>query len=524
MRLVRLSALLVATALATGLPRAARAYDGPPSFADEAQHLLPGVVNVSTSQTIRGEPGPTMPNIPGLQGSPFEQFFRDFMERTHPGLGTPDQGQGQGGGEGQSAPGGQNDQDNGDDDNTPNPNPQAPARHLQSLGSGFIIDPSGIIVTNNHVIDGADEITVTLQDNTILKAKLLGHDDRTDLAVLKVTPPPGKTLTSVSWGNSDSARVGDWVLAIGDPFGLGGTVTAGIVSSLGRDINQGPYDDFIQTDAPINRGNSGGPLFNMQGQVIGINTAIYSPSGGSIGIGFSIPSNLAKNVVAQLRDFGRAKRGWLGVKIQEVTPEIAESIGLPTASGAMVAGVNDGGPAQKSGLKPGDVILTFNDEPVKAMRNLPLIVAETPIGHDVPVQIWRNGGRQTVTVDVGEMPNDVEQAAAEAPAPVAPPATRSTELTGFGLEIAPITASTRARFQLPLNQKGVVITDVRTNTPASDRGLQPGNVIMEVQQQPVATVADVQQRLSDARTAHRKSVLLLVQTPDGMRFVPLPLG
>jgi serine protease Do len=301
-------------------------------------------------------------------------------------------------------------------------------------------------------------------------------------------------------------------------------VTAGIVSARGRDINQGPYDDFIQTDAPINRGNSGGPLFNMDGKVVGINTAIYSPSGGSIGIGFSIPSNLAKNVVAQLRNFGHAKRGWLGVRIQQVTPDIAESVGLKDASGAMIAGINEGGPASRSDLKPGDIVLKFNGQDVKEMRNLPRIVAETEINKQVPVVVWRNGHEQTLQVTVAEMPDDVKQASAEDVAPAAPAAPKSTALAGLGVAIAPISPSTRSRYQIAGDQKGVVITDVQTGSVAADRGLRPGNVIMEVQQEAVATTADVEQKLKSARAAHRKSVLLLVQTQDGMRFIPLPVG
>jgi serine protease Do len=520
MRLPRLTALALAAALAVP-SRAVIARDAPPSFADLAAQLLPGVVNVSTSQTVRTADAGNMPapQIPGLApGSPFEQFFRDFMQRQREGQnGGQDQGQGD-----QD----QGDQDqNGDQDQGNNPvQPHAPPRRLQSLGSGFIIDPSGIIVTNNHVIDGADEITVTLQDNTSLKAKLIGRDERVDLAVLQVIPPKGKTLTAVQWGDSDKARVGDWVLAIGDPFGLGGTVTAGIVSARGRDINQGPYDDFIQTDAPINRGNSGGPLFDMDGHVVGINTAIYSPSGGSIGIGFSIPSNLAKNVVAQLRNFGHAKRGWLGVRIQEVTPEIAESVGLKTPSGAMIAGINEGGPAAKGELKPGDIVLSFNGQDIKEMRNLPRIVAETEINKQVPVVVWRNGAQETLQVTVAEMPDDVKQASAEDTAPAAPVAPKSTALAGLGVQIAPISPMTRSRYRIAPDQKGVVITDVKGDSIAAMRGLQAGNVIMEVQQESVATTGDVEQKLSRARAAHRKSVLLLVQTQDGMRFVPLPIG
>jgi serine protease Do len=504
-----LAAALVLPALS--LPHPSAAHDGPPSFADLASQLLPGVVNVATSQTVRaGADAPDQgPQIPGMQGSPFEQFFHDFMQHAHPGMPAP--GEGDEGGQ------------NSPPDQAP-AGPAAPGRRLQSLGSGFIIDGSGIIVTNNHVIDGADEITVTLQDNTTLKAKLIGHDERTDLAVLKVTPPPGKTLTTVQWGNSDTGRVGDWVLAIGDPFGLGGTVTAGIISARGRDINEGPYDDFIQTDAPINRGNSGGPLFNMDGKVIGINTAIYSPSGGSIGIGFSIPSNLAHIVVAQLRQYGHAKRGWLGVRIQQVTPDIAESVGLKDASGAMIAGVTADGPAAKAALKPGDVVLSFNGVPVKEMRNLPLIVAETDIGKQVPVVVWRNGGQQTAQVTVAEMPDEVEKASVESNMPVTPPKPKSTALAGLGVAIAPISPETRSQYQIAPDQKGVVITDVKQNSIAAQRGLQAGNVIMEVQQEAVATTGDVEQKLSRARAAHRKSVLLLVQTQDGMRFVPLPVG
>jgi serine protease Do len=296
-------------------------------------------------------------------GSPFEQFFKDFLNRNKPG------GQGDKG-----AP--------------------APERRMQSLGSGFIIDPSGLVVTNNHVIEGADEITVTLQDNTSLKAKVLGRDETGDIALLQVKTD--KQLPAVQFGDSDAERVGDWVLAIGNPFGLGGTVTAGIVSARGRDIHQGPYDDFIQTDAAINRGNSGGPLFNMDGQVIGMNTAIYSPSGGSIGIGFSIPANLVKAVVTQLKDFGHPRRGWLGVRIQQVTPDIAESLGLHDASGAMVAGVNDGGPADKAKIHNGDIILKFNGQDVKEMRSLPRIVADSEVGKSVPVLLWRDGKQVTV--------------------------------------------------------------------------------------------------------------------------------
>ncbi len=498
MSFARLRAPLIAATLALPLlaplsiavaPLPAVARDAPTSFADLAERLLPAVVNISSTTTITPHSGPgnapgagpEMPNFP--PGSPFEQFFRDFMERNRQG--------------------GQN----------------QPPRRSQSLGSGFIIDTAGYVVTNNHVIDGADEITVILQDNTSLKAKLVGRDERTDLAVLKVETT--HKLVAVPFGDSDASRVGDWVLAIGNPFGLGGTVTAGIVSARGRDIRQGPYDDFIQTDAAINRGNSGGPLFNMNGEVIGINTAIYSPSGGSIGIGFSIPSNMAKTVVAQLKEYGKTKRGWLGVRIQQVTPEIAESLGLKEAAGAMVAGVTDGGPAQKANIRNGDIILKFNGQDVKEMRTLPRIVAETTIGKDVPVDIWRDGKMLDVHVAIAELPDDQQTASA---APEAKPdATKATKVEGLGLTVAPINDETRAKFQIGADQKGVVVTDVVAG-PAAERGIKPGDVIVEVQQKSVNTPAEVTARITDVRKSGRKSVLILIQGQDGLRWVPVPLA
>ncbi len=311
----------------------AQAADRPDSFADLAERLSPAVVNISTSMVVKDGSRPALPRFP--EGSPFEDFFKEFEDR------------------GQS-------------------------RRTQSLGSGFIIDSSGIVVTNNHVIENADKISVILANDEVFEAELIGRDQKTDIAVLKIDP--GNTrLSAVSFGDSDKLRVGDWVIAIGNPFGLGGTVTAGIVSARGRDIGSGPYDDFIQTDASINRGNSGGPLFNLDGDVIGINTAIFSQSGGSVGIGFAISANLATQVVQQLQDFGRTRRGWLGVFIQEVTEDIAESLGLKTANGALVASVTENGPADKAGLQAGDVILKFDGQAVEKSRDLPRIVAETAV-------------------------------------------------------------------------------------------------------------------------------------------------
>jgi serine protease Do len=508
MRSPAFRALLLCGALAlpaiapVAIAAPAMARPAPDGFADLAARLLPAVVNISSTQNVQangnGGPGagPDMPMFP--PGSPFEQFFKDFLNRNRPNGGKP----------GQPGQQGQNDD-------------QAPVRRMQSLGSGFIIDPSGIIVTNNHVIEDADEITVTLQDNTSLKAKLIGKDERSDIALLKVDPD--KPLSAVPFADSDKSRVGDWVLAIGNPFGLGGSVTAGIVSARGRDIHQGPYDDFIQTDASINRGNSGGPLFNLDGEVIGINTAIYSPSGGSIGIGFSIPANMAKNVVAQLREYGRARRGWLGVRIQEVTPEIAESLGLHDPNGAMVAGVSDDGPAAKAKIHNGDIILRFNNEDVKSWHNLPRIVAETAIGQNVPVTIWRDGKQQDIQVSVAELPDDqAQQASATVPAkPVTP---QPAQIAGLGLSLAPITDDAKSKYQLNADQKGVVITNITPNSPAADRGLRPGDVIVEVQQEAVNSPSDVQDRVDRIRKQNRRSVLMLVQGQDGLRWIPLPLA
>jgi len=505
-KIVRASLIVLAALFAAPLlpglgARPAIARTAPESFADLAAKLLPSVVNISTSANAPARAG--LPEMPGLPpGSPFEQFFKDFMERNRP-PGTRPPG---------SAPG-------------PNPRegqpqrPEQPERRTQSLGSGFIIDPSGLIVTNNHVIDGADEITVTLPDNTTLKATLVGRDERVDVALLQVKSE--KPLPAVPFADSSGARVGDWVLAIGNPFGLGGTVTAGIVSALQRDIRSGPYDDFIQTDASINQGNSGGPLFNMNGEVIGINTAIFSRSGGSIGIGFAVPANLAKIVVAQLREFGHARRGWLGVRIQQVTPDIAESVGLREPGGAMIAGINEGGPADQAKIRPGDIVIRFNNQDVKEMRNLPRIVAETAIGQEVPVTVWRDGKEHTLKAMVGELPDEPKVATAT---PGGREGTAgAVELGGLGLQIAPISGPTRDKYRLADDQKGVVITEVTPGSAAAERGLKAGDVIVEVQQEPVNTPAELQKRLETVRKQSRRSVLMLIQSQDGRHWVPLPL-
>lgn len=355
-----LAGALVATGLIISAAGPASAI-GPESVADVAEPLLDAVVNISTSQVVTSSRRNQIPQPP--EGSPFEDFFDDFFEQ------------------------------NPESENTP--------RRVQSLGSGFVIDPSGILVTNNHVIEGADEITANFTDGTKLIAEVIGRDEKTDIAVIQVKPE--KPLTALKFGRADILRVGDWVMAIGNPFGLGGSVTVGIVSARNRDINSGPYDNFIQTDAAINRGNSGGPLFNLDGEVIGINTAIISPTGGSIGIGFAIPSETAVNVISQLRQFGETRRGWLGVRIQEVTDDIAQGLSLAEAKGALVSGITEEGPAEEAGLLPGDVIIEFDGQPVDAMHELPRMVADQPIGKEVIVAVLRKGERQEVSVTLGRL-------------------------------------------------------------------------------------------------------------------------
>jgi serine protease Do len=474
----------------------------PESFAPLVRRLLPAVVNISTTQGAAGPRAnrPDAPDTPQAPpGSPFEEFFRDFFNRNRP----------------PGAPGMPGPQGEG-------PRQGPPARRGQSLGSGFIIDPSGIVITNNHVIEGADEINVILQDNTSLRATLVGTDPRTDIAVLRVRH--NAPLPAVPWGDSDTALVGDWVLAIGNPFGLGGTVTAGIVSARGRDIRQGAFDDFIQTDAAINRGNSGGPLFNMRGEIVGINTAIYSPTGGSIGIGFSIPSNLARGVARQLAEAGRVRRGWLGVNIQQVTDEIAESLGMRGgAHGALVAWAQEGAPAAAGGIRNGDVVLRFNNQEVREMRTLPRIVAETEVGARVPVVVWRNGREETLTVTVGEAPG--EAAAASTTPRQNPRADRPLELSGLGIRVGPLNAEARERFNLRgNNQRGVVITEVMPNSPAAEREIRAGDLIVEIQQERISTPQEAQDRIERLRRQGRATALFLIESAQGQRFVPLRLS
>ena len=485
-----LAALLIAAPAAVGItPITAEARPAPDSFADLAAKLLPSVVNISTTQTLKtasGDQGePDMPQFP--PGSPFEEFFHDFLERNLP------KGE----------------------------HPDVVPRKATSLGSGFIIDPAGYVVTNNHVIADADEITVILHDNTNLKAKVIGRDTKTDIALLRVKA--NEPLVAVNWGDSDVTRVGDWVLAIGNPFGLGGSVTAGIISARQRDINSGPYDDFLQTDAPINRGNSGGPMFNMDGQVIGINTAIYSPSGGSIGIGFAIPSALAKEVVGELRNEAdhTVHRGWLGVRIQAVTDEIAESLGLNKARGALVASVNDKGPAQIAGIQPGDVILDFDGKDVGDMRRLPRLVAETPVDKSVPVTLWRKHAETIVRVKVGRLEESAERQASTEVAPKKPAPSGNSLVKTLGMTLSGITPELKDKYSLGDDAKGVVVVDVAKNSSAADKGFHPGDVIMEAAQEEVKNPQDLAARIAEAKKSGRKSILLLVQRQGDLRFVAL---
>jgi serine protease Do len=448
---------------------------GPDGIADVAEQVIDSVVNISSSQNVEAHnvAPPQLPNDPQL-----DELFRDFFNRR--------QGQGD-----------QNRQ-------------QAP-RRVSSLGSGFIIDPSGIVVTNNHVIADADEITVILNDGTRLKAQLLGKDTKVDLAVLKVTTD--RPLKAVKFGDSDRLRLGQWVIAIGNPFSLGGTVTAGIVSARNRDINSGPYDNYIQTDAAINRGNSGGPLFNLEGEVIGINTAIISPSGGSIGIGFSVPANTAVPVIDQLKQFGETRRGWLGVRIQLVTDEIAESLNIKPPHGALVAGIDDKGPAKPAGIEAGDVIVKFDGHEIKEMRDLPRVVADTAVGKAVEVIIIRKGQEETRTVTLGRL-EDGEKQIAEAK-PEAQPEQKPVVKRALGLDLANLDAAQRSKYKIKDGVEGVVIVGIDPNSPAGTKSLSAGDVVVEVQGEAVTSPDALQSRLDQMKRDGRKFVTLLITKPDG---------
>lgn len=453
----------------------------PASFADLAERLSPAVVNISTTQkSVVPQDFPEMPQFP--EGSPFEEFFEEFMDRR-------------GGG--------------------------APIPPQSALGSGFVIDAkNGYIITNNHVIRDADGVRVTFTDEITVDAKIIGTDEKTDIAVLQVDTAE-LNLTQVPFGDSDILRVGDWTLAIGNPFGLGGSVTAGIVSARARDINSGPYDDYLQTDASINRGNSGGPLFNMRGEVIGINTAIFSPTGGSVGIGFSIPSSLAKPVINQIIKYGRTRRGWLGVRIQTVTEEIAESLGLNRPYGALVASVNDNGPAKESGLKAGDIVLSINGEEITEMKMLPRIVAETDVGAEVNLKFWRDNQEQTTKVKIGELEQAEEDGLISGETASAKSEGFKIESVGLGLK--PLSEDIRNEFGISPSTKGVFISSVTPGSEADNKDLKRGMVIVEINQQPVTEPKEIAETIEKAKKNARKSVLLLVNDTGSAKFVALRL-
>jgi serine protease Do len=381
----------------------------------------------------------------------------------------------------------------------------------RALGSGFIIDPAGYIVTNNHVVDGAREVSVTLTDGAKYKAKVIGHDDKTDLALVKIDA--GHALPYVSFGDSDNEHEGDWVIAVGNPYGLGGTVTAGIVSAHGRNIHEGPYDDFMQIDAPINPGNSGGPLFNQSGQVIGIDTAIYSPTGGSVGIGFAIPSNVAKNIVAQLRDHGKINRGWLGIAMQPLTPPLAKAAGLPNDHGVLIDTVTQGSPAAKADLHQGDVITGFNGKPITDARDLAMAVADTAAGKTVPVTLWRDNHARTANVTITAQDNSNRQASA-APAPTTKP---------VGMALQQLTPDLREQLNLPANSGGVVVGEVTPGSAADESGVQPGDVIERVGANAVQTPQQVADAIHAAQQQKKEAVSLLVRRDGSTAYLGLQL-
>jgi len=475
------TACVAVACLLIAAPASAR---GPEGIADVAEKVIDAVVNISTTQTIEAKAGGgdskggAAPQLP--PGSPFEEFFEDFFKNRR-----GDKGAG--------------------------------PRKTNSLGSGFIVDTAGIAVTNNHVIADADEINIIMNDGTKIKAELVGVDKKTDLAVLKFKPP-AKPLVAVKFGDSDKLRLGEWVIAIGNPFSLGGTVTAGIVSARNRDINSGPYDSYIQTDAAINRGNSGGPLFNLNGEVIGVNTLIISPSGGSIGIGFAVPSKTVIGVVDSLRQFGELRRGWLGVRIQQVTDEIAESLNIKPARGALIAGVEDKGPAKPAGIEPGDVVVKFDGKDIKEPKDLSRVVADTAVGKSVDVVIIRKGKEETKQVTLGKL----EDTDKPQPASVKgqPDAEKTVTQKALGLDLAGLSKELRAKYKIKDSVKGVLVTSVDPGSDAAEKRLSAGDVIVEVAQEAVSSAADIKKRIEAIKKDGKKSVLLLVSNGDGeLRFV-----
>lgn len=480
-------ALLVTTSLMSPSFSAEDPASGaqPYSLADLVAPLLPAVVNISTTTLARGRGEADVPPLdsPLPKGSPLEDFLKEFYDQMQP---------------------------------------EGP-RNSSAVGSGFIIDGDGYIVTNNHLVADADQVTVTLNDNTELKAVLVGRDRRTDIAVLKVNTD--KKLPFVQWGNSEKLRTGDSIIAIGNPFGLGGTVTRGIVSHLARDIGRGRSGDFvngyIQTDASINMGNSGGPMFDMNGKVVGVNTAIYSPTGASVGIGFAIPSEIAKKVVAQIRQFGRPKRGWLGVRIQPVTEDIAEGLGRKELVGALVGSVVKDGPAAKAKLQTGDIILKVGNKDVKEPRNLPQIVADIPDGTQVPVTVWRKGKIISIPVLVGEYEEADETGVIPSPNGGKELA-KGVEIHGMTLQA--LTEDVLQRFDIVNDVHGVLVVDVTPKSSAAEKAIRPGDIIMEISQVEVRTPQQVLEQFKSAEKENRKSALLLISRDGEPRYVSIKIA
>lgn len=450
-------------------------------FADLVEELMPAVVNVSTTQTVKKEERSKKFSVPDLPpGSLFENF-QDFFEEFYDNLPGEDK--------------------------------------AHSLGSGFVVDPSGYIVTNNHVIESADEVIVTFHDDSQLNAEVVGRDSKTDLALLKVTTD--KPLPALKFGDSDKSRIGDWVIVIGNPFGFGGSVSAGIISAIARDINSGPFDDFIQTDAAINRGNSGGPMFNEKGEVIGISTAIYTPSGGSIGIGFAVPSTLAQPIIEQLREHGKTMRAWLGVKIQTVTQEIADSLELDSTEGALVLEVSKDSPAKKAGVEVGDIIIQFDGKEIPTMKKLPRMVAETEIGKKTNLIVLRKGKKRKLTVALGELDEGEEKTASLEDSS----SKEEKELVGteiLGMEVVPNSSSIKEKFQLP-SDRGLFVSEVERDSIAFNRGIRKHDVILSINQNDVSSVKSLQKRIKKAKKNNNKYVLLLVGRGERTQFLTLPL-
>ena len=484
---VALTATMLASPIAA-LPVMAQ-ETGPRSVADLADRLLGSVVNISTAQRVepRRAPSPSpSPDADGEEETPFQEFFDEFFDRED---GLPD------------------------------------TRRRQSLGSGFIISEDGVVITNNHVIQDADEVVVNFADGRKLEAEIVGRDPKTDLAVLKVEPD--EPLVPVEFAGSERLRIGDWVMAIGNPFGLGGTVTVGIISARNRDLDSGPYDNFLQTDAAINRGNSGGPLFDMDGNVVGINTAIISPTGGSIGIGFAIPSEIAQTVISQLLEYGETRRGWLGVRIQNVTDDIADSFGMETPRGALIAGVIEEGPAEAAGLRSGDVVLEFDGKPVPSMRELPRIVAESPIGEELNVLLLRDGEEVEVGVSLSQL-EETEARAEPDPQDSADAAEDDAEkeetATALGMTLVPLSEARRAEFKIEESVEGVLVLEVAADSKAAEKRVTAGDIIIEVGQRAVSRPADVLARIETLREESRNTALLTLSNASGdLRFTAIRL-